>query len=106
METTPRTTAVPPTTFAPAEAAAPAHVDDRPFIRRYIFSTDHKIIGIQFLLMSLLFLLLGGTLAMLMRWQLGFPERPVPLAGAFPETMVQDGTILPEFYTSLVTMHG
>src|ERR1700755_610586 len=42
---------------------AHAHVDDRPFIRKYIFSTDHKVIGIQFLIMSLMFLLLGGTLA-------------------------------------------
>ena len=51
-------------------------MDDRSFIRKYIFSTDHKIIGIQFLIMSLIFLLLGGTLAMLMRWQLGFPGKP------------------------------
>src|SRR5919199_2885620 len=85
---------------------AHAHVDTRPFIRRYIFSTDHKIIGIQFLIMSLLFLLTGGTLAMLMRWQLGFPNSTLPGGGLFPETMVQDGTILPEFYNSLVTMHG
>src|SRR5918911_2660727 len=86
---------------------AHAHVDSRPFIRRYIFSTDHKIIGIQFLLMSLLFLLTGGTLAMLMRWQLGFPNKTLPLVGGlFPDTMVQDGTILPEFYNSLVTMDG
>ena len=84
-----------------------AHRDDRPFIRRYIFSTDHKIIGIQFLLMSLLFLLLGGMLAMLMRWQLGFPGRPLPIIGSlFPEAMVQNGIVLPEFYDSLVTMHG
>jgi len=84
-----------------------AHRDDRPFIRRYIFSTDHKIIGIQFLLMSLLFLLVGGALAMLMRWQLGFPGRPLPIIGSlFPETMVQNGIVLPEFYDSLVTMHG
>ena len=84
-----------------------AHRDDRPFIRRYIFSTDHKIIGIQFLLMSLLFLLVGGALAMLMRWQLGFPGRPLPIIGSlFPEAMVQNGIVLPEFYDSLVTMHG
>src|ERR671939_1190052 len=87
-------------------AGAHAHADTRPFIRRYIFSTDHKIIGIQFLIMSLLFLLTGGTLAMLMRWQLGFPNSTLPGGGIFPETMVQDGTILPEFYNSLVTMHG
>src|SRR2546423_7516571 len=83
-----------------------AHTDDRTFIRKYIFSTDHKIIGIQFLIMSLTFLLLGGTLAMLIRWQLGFPGRPVPGGGVLPESMVANGVVLPEFYTSLVTMHG
>jgi cytochrome c oxidase subunit I len=83
-----------------------AHVDDRPFIRKYIFSTDHKIIGIQFLLMSLVFLFVGGTLAMMMRWQLGFPGRPLPAGGVLPESMASGGVILPEFYNSLVTMHG
>src|SRR5262245_18289602 len=82
-----------------------AHTDDRSFIRKYIFSTDHKIIGIQFLLMSLLFLLVGGTLAMMMRWQLGFPGQSLPGGGLLPDTMVADGVILPEFYNSLVTMH-
>jgi cytochrome c oxidase subunit 1 len=96
------------TEMATRGALAEQHVhrDDRPFIRRYIFSTDHKIIGIQFLLMSLIFLLAGGALAMLMRWQLGFPGRPLPIGNLFPETMVQNGVILPEFYDSLVTMHG
>src|ERR1043166_7227368 len=94
-------------TIAPPVAqVAHGHADDRPFIRKYIFSTDHKIIGIQFLLMSLLFLLIGGALAMMMRWQLGFPGRPLPGGSALPETMVSNGVILPEFYTSLVTMHG
>ena len=96
------------TTHAHAAAADAhaAHADDRPFLRRYVFSTDHKIIGIQFLLMSLLFLLAGGTLAMLIRWQLGFPGRPVPGGSVLPETMAQSGVILPEFYNALVTMHG
>src|SRR5256885_13316875 len=83
-----------------------AHVDDRTFIRKYIFSTDHKIIGIQFLIMSLTFLLLGGTLAMVMRWQLGFPGKPLPGGTLLPEGMAASGVILPEFYNSLVTMHG
>jgi len=77
-----------------------------PFIRKYIFSTDHKIIGIQFLLFSLLFLLLGGMLAGMMRWQLGFPDAPMPVGTILPETMAPDGILLPEFYNSLVTMHG
>ena len=90
----------------PVEPAVHALVDDRPFIRKYIFSTDHKIIGIQFLLMSLIFLLIGGSLAMMMRWQLGFPGQPMPGGSILPETMASDRVILPEFYTSLVTMHG
>ncbi|MBI1722424.1 MAG: cbb3-type cytochrome c oxidase subunit I [Gemmatimonadetes bacterium] len=80
--------------------------DDRPFIRKYVFSTDHKIIGIQFLFLSLFFLLVGGVLAMVIRWQLGFPGKAMPLPGAWPSTMAPDGVVLPEFYTALVTMHG
>ena len=86
--------------------AHPAHADDRTFLRKYVFSTDHKIIGIQFLIMSLVFLLLGGVLAMVMRWQLGFPGRAMPGGGVLPETMAPGGIVLPEFYNSLVTMHG
>ena len=48
------------------------------FWRKYIFSTDHKIIGIQFLFVSLFFLLVGGVLAMQIRWQVGFPGKPLP----------------------------
>src|ERR687895_332330 len=88
------------------ELSDSAHADDRPFIRKYIFSTDHKIIGIQFLLMSLLFLLVGGVLAMMMRWQLGFPGKAMPGGGALPDTMAGEGVLLPEFYNSIVTMHG
>jgi cytochrome c oxidase subunit 1 len=89
------------------EGYSGAHpVDDRPFIRRYIFTTDHKIIGIQFLLMSLFFLLIGGILAMVIRWQLGWPGKPMPGGGVLPETMAPGGIVLPEFFNSLVTMHG
>src|SRR5438128_2909266 len=94
------------TTAAALGHTAHAHTDDRSFIRKYVFSTDHKIIRIQFLLMSLFFLAVGGTLAMMMRWQLGFPGQPMPGGTLLPETMAQGGVILPEFYTSLVTMHG
>ena len=80
---------------------------DLGFIRTYIFSTDHKMIAKQFLVVSLIFLILGGLLAGLVRWQLGFPGQPIPLIGnLFPETMAPGGIILPEFYNSLVTMHA
>ena len=86
------------TTVAATAHGAHAHHDDRPFIRKYIFSTDHKIIGIQFLFVSLFFLLVGGLLAMQMRWQLGFPGKPMPGGGILPETMAPGGVILPEYY--------
>ena len=51
------------TSVAATAHGAQAHHDDRSFVRKYIFSTDHKIIGIQFLFVSLFFLLIGGLLA-------------------------------------------
>ena len=85
---------------------APAHHEPMGFWRKYIFSTDHKTIGIQFLFVSLFFLLVGGLLAMQIRWQLGFPGKPLPGGGILPESMVSGGVILPEYYIQLVTMHG
>jgi cytochrome c oxidase subunit 1 len=93
-------------TTVAASHTAHAHHDDRSFIKKYIFSTDHKIIGIQFLFLSLFFLLLGGFLAMQIRWQLGFPGKPMPGGTMLPETMAPGGVILPEYYIQLVTMHG
>src|SRR3989440_10419257 len=89
-------------------AHAPTHAHHEPmsFWRKYIFSTDHKIIGIQFLFVSLFFLLVGGLLAMQIRWQLGFPGKPMPGGGLLPETMIVNGVILPEYYVQLVSMHG
>jgi cytochrome c oxidase subunit 1 len=94
------------TTVAATSHPAPAHHDDRSFIRKYVFSTDHKIIGIQFLFVSLFFLLVGGLLAMQMRWQLAYPGQPMPGGSILPETMAPGGVILPEYYIQLVTMHG
>ncbi len=94
------------TAEAAAEQRAHAHHAERSFIRKYIFSTDHKVIGIQFLFTCLFFLAVGGLLAMMVRWQLGFPSKPMPGGGAFPDTMAPGGIILPEFYNALVTMHA
>jgi len=75
------------------------------FIRKYIFSTDHKVIGIQFMFTGLVFFLLGGLFAMAIRWQLAWPWTEMPVLGSvlFPNT---SGAITPEFYTMLFTMHG
>jgi cytochrome c oxidase subunit I len=97
------------TTTPPADPNAHAAHHEPGFVRKYIFSTDHKVIGIQFLFMSLFFLLAGGVLAMIMRWQLAWPadpQMPLPGGGMLPETMVSGGIVLPEFYNAAVTMHG
>ena len=75
------------------------------FIRKYIFSVDHKVIGIQFMLTGLVFFALGGLFAMAIRYQLAWPWEKMPVIGniLFPET---GSAITPEFYTMLFTMHG
>ncbi len=93
-------------------AAEGGHHDhhELPFIRKYIFSTDHKMIAKQFMFVSLFFLVIGGLLAAMMRWQLGYPGEPMPGGMMLPDAMMAptpNGAImLPEFYNSLVTMHG
>ncbi|HEU4400725.1 MAG TPA: cbb3-type cytochrome c oxidase subunit I [Candidatus Polarisedimenticolia bacterium] len=77
-----------------------------PFIRKYIFSTDHKVIGIQFLFVSLFFMVVGGILALMVRWQLGYPDKAMPLGTLLPENLAPEGHIGPEFYNALFTMHG
>ncbi len=82
-----------------------AHHDS--FIWKYIFSTDHKTIGLQYLLMSLFFLLFGFGLMLMMRWQLAYPGQPMPYIGKmFGEINMPDGVMLPEFYNQLGAMHG
>ena len=83
----------------------PKHAPPTSFVRRYLFSTDHKVIAKQFLWTGLLFLALGGTQAMLIRWQWAFPGKPVPLLGdlIFPES---GGAVTPAAYNSLFTVHG
>ena len=76
------------------------------FLRRYVFSTDHKVIGIQYILTGFAMAVVGGCLAMLIRMQLAWPGRSWPwLEALFPEGML-GGIMSPEFYLSLVTMHG
>jgi len=76
------------------------------FIRSYVFSTDHKVIGIQYAVTALVFLFVGFCFMMLMRWQLAFPYQPLPLIGSwFSDTTMPGGVMLPEFYNSLGAMH-
>lgn len=57
------------------------------FIGKYVFSQDHKIIGIQFLFASLIFMILGGALAMGIRWHIAYAQQDLPIAGLLPDGM-------------------
>lgn len=83
------------------------HGHDEGFLRTYVFSLDHKVIGIQYAVTGLLFLFFGFSLMMMMRWQLAYPGSPIPLIGGLlGETNAPGGIILPEFYNQLGAMHG
>ncbi len=75
------------------------------FLRRYVFSTNHKVVSVQYLSVGLWFLLAGGLMALIIRWQLAYPWQPVPVIGKFlfPETQ---GAVSAEAYPMLFTMHG
>ncbi|HEY6373264.1 MAG TPA: cbb3-type cytochrome c oxidase subunit I [Candidatus Sulfotelmatobacter sp.] len=66
------------------------------FIRKYIFSVDHKVIGLQYFFLALTAVFVGMFLSLLMRIHLVWPTAVLPLVG----------TIQPEAYLSLLTMHG
>src|ERR1041385_894954 len=88
-----------------------AHHVDPGFWRSYIFSTDHKVIGIQYGVTALFFLLFGFTLMLMMRWQIAHPGQPVPLVGPLLEKLLGDkmapkGAISPDLYNSFGPMHG
>jgi cytochrome c oxidase subunit 1 len=91
----------------PHAATAVEHAEhELGFFRKYIFSLDHKIIGIQYLLTSMVMALIGGTLAMLIRLQLGYPGWRWPELQALMPGGFQNGVMKPDFYLALVTMHG
>src|SRR5207248_2118201 len=90
---------------------AHGHHHEIPFVSKYVFSTDHKVIGIQFLMIGLLFMVLGGLLAMLVRWQLAWPDnserglvgRAVPILSNW----LWGGKSMPaEFYYMAFSMHA
>jgi cytochrome c oxidase subunit 1 len=77
-------------------AAGPAHHGPTSFWSRYVFSTDHKVIGLQYLFTGMVMGIVGALMAYAFRMQLAFPGQPVP---GF-------GLVTPNIYNSLVTNHG
>jgi cytochrome c oxidase subunit 1 len=80
------------------------------FLRQYVFSTDHKVVGIQYGLTALIFLLFGFFLMLTMRWQIAHPGQPVPVVGPLLEAVLgqvaKGGMMSPDLYNSFGAMHG
>ena len=92
-----------------AHVHAPHH--EAGFWRTYIFSTDHKVIGIQYGITALAFLFFGFSLMMLMRWQLAYPGQPIPIFGTLLQwvvgnDMAPNGSMSNDLYNSFGAMHG
>ena len=83
----------------------PAHHKES-FITKYIFSQDHKTIAKQFLITGIVWAVVGGLFSVLFRLQLAYPDETFPLLETVFGKWAKGGQIQPEFYYSLVTMHG
>src|SRR5258706_1809732 len=80
--------------FAAHEAHA--HAAPQGFIRKWVFSLDHKVIGLQYYFLALTAVFVGLFLSLLLRLHLIWPHVSLPFLGE----------IKPETYLSLLTMHG
>jgi cytochrome c oxidase subunit 1 len=82
------------------------HHHKETFITKYIFSQDHKTIAKQFLITGMIWAIIGGLFSVLFRLQLAYPKDTFPILETVFGHWAQGGQIQPEFYYSLVTMHG
>ncbi|MDH3602943.1 MAG: cytochrome-c oxidase, partial [Candidatus Tectomicrobia bacterium] len=58
--------------------SAEVHPAPSSFVRRHIFSTDHKVIGKQYLAIALFWMIIGALTVIFIRWQLAWPGTPLP----------------------------
>jgi cytochrome c oxidase subunit 1 len=91
-----------------AQAEESAHGPQQSFLRKYVFSVDHKWIGIQYAITALVFLMLGFSMMLLMRYQLAWPGQAFHpwIAKFLGQANAPGGIMLPEFYNQLGAMHG
>src|ERR1700750_1334077 len=82
------------------------HPHHETFITKYVFSQDHKMISKQFLITGIIWAMIGGLFSVLFRLQLGYPQSTCPFLEDILGNWAKGGKLDPEFYYSLVTMHG
>lgn len=82
------------------------HHEPKSFWRRYIFSMDHKVIAIQYIVTAGLMGTLGLVMSWLMRIPLAWPGESVPIAAKLFPGLFEDGVLRPDAYLAMMTMHG
>ena len=76
------------------------------FLTKYVFSQDHKMIAKQFLITGIIMAVFAMLLSLLFRIQLAWPDKDFPILEVFLGKWAEGGRIKPEFFLSLVTIHG
>jgi len=93
--------------LATAHEAEHEHHEHLNFWRKYVFSEDHKTIAKQYLISGILWSIVGASLSIIFRLQLGFPDMKMEWLRPLLGNWISEGSKLdPEFYLALVTMHG
>jgi cytochrome c oxidase subunit 1 len=82
------------------------HAAPTGFIRKYVFSLDHKVIGKQYFGLALVSVFIGMVLSWLLRIHLAYPDYHIPFLSKLSATGAPGGVMTPEYYLSLLTMHG
>jgi cytochrome c oxidase subunit I len=91
---------------ASAQPAVHLHAPPRGFIRKNVFSLDHKVIGLQYYGLALAAVFIGMVLSWIMRIHLGWQNLPFPGLNKLSPNGAPGGVMTPEYYLSLMTMHG
>src|SRR5882672_10818995 len=89
-----------------SESQSHVHAPPQGFIRKHVFSLDHKVIGLQYFGLALAAVTLGMVLSWLMRFHLVWPTTRIPGLELISKAGAPGGIITPEYYLSLLTMHG
>ncbi|MEQ8625163.1 MAG: cbb3-type cytochrome c oxidase subunit I [Vicingaceae bacterium] len=87
-------------------SATAHHHEDKDFLFKYIFSTDHKMIAKQFFLTGSLMGLIGMLMSTIFRLQLGYPGESFAFLEPILGSWAPDGILSPDKYLALVTIHG
>src|SRR5260370_15609 len=86
--------------------AAAHHGPPTSFIRKYIFSLDHKVIGKQYYGLGLAAVIIGMVLSWLMRIHLGWTNYPIPGLHFLSKAGATGNVMTPRFYLQILTMHA